>query len=88
MIVSAITTALTPLWTSRESRTIEGILHASATSGDRHGSPTPILYDVDVIKLEKNAQDGGSASFHLFICVTNFIKRGRNGALERLLNRT
>lgn len=64
VLVSAITTALTPLWTSRESRTIEGILHASATSGDRHGSPTPILYDVDVIKLEKNAQDGGSASMY------------------------
>ena len=64
LIVSAITTALTPLWTSRESRTIEGILHASSTSGDRHASPTPILCDVDVIKLENSAQDGGSTTIY------------------------
>ena len=49
---------------SRESRTIEGILHASSTSGDRHASPTPILCDIDVIKLENSAQDGGSTTIY------------------------
>jgi len=64
VIISAITAALTPCFSSRESRTIEGILHATSTSGDRHASNAPILYDVDVIKLENGAKDVGSAAIY------------------------
>ena len=64
VIISAITAALTPCFSSRESRTIECILHATSTSGDRDASNAPILYDVDVIKLENGAKDVGSATIY------------------------
>ena len=55
---------MTPCFSSRESRTIEGILHATSTAGDRHASNAPILYDVDVIKLENGAKDVGSTAIY------------------------
>jgi hypothetical protein len=57
VVVSAVTNALfIPSWSTRESRTIDGILHASSSHMDRPTSSamSPVSYDIDVIKLEGN----------------------------------